>query len=118
MSESIALLIPYLDKLADSIGNNGTYVFSLAVRQSYITGFIDLSYFILCAIFAILAVIFWQKVEKLPIGDFEHYVWAMVICTTISFVFGLVGVVKFEECITCFTNPEYNAIIQLLHTVK
>ena len=48
IKELTETLAPYLDKLADSIGNNGSYVFGLMVKQVYVNAAISLLDILFC----------------------------------------------------------------------
>jgi hypothetical protein len=118
IKDSIDVLAPYLDKLAESIGNNGTYVFNLMMKQSYITGIVDLSYLIFCIILSIVAFKCYKLQHTTSTDDADNYAVISLISMSLSTAFGVAWVCQLNECVTCLFNPEYAAIIQLLHAIK
>lgn len=118
IKDTVETLAPYLDKPADNIGNNGTYVFGLMVKQVYIIGITDILFFVITFILGYTGVRLLnspdldeesQENTKAQLGGI------VCIIAIVSFV---IDCLMLQECITCLANPEYQAIIQLLHAIK
>jgi hypothetical protein len=126
-------LAPYLDKLADSIGNNGSYVFELMVKQVYVDAAVSLLDILFCfgmILFMIkVGSMIWKYGNKTTENSYQTWfeqhddismvlVGIEVICFIFSLMLLIMGFSNIEKLIKLLANPEYQAIIQLLHAVK
>lgn len=160
IKDTVETLSPYLDKLADNIGNNGTYVFGLMVKQVYIDGIICIIYGIISIICVFAAYRIDMKGKEIhkkhnqSILESEEYKIAIsslsteyypdgyinsvkkslgfefeeqfsrerttmiIVFFSLCIIFLAYFIVNFRYAISCFINPEYQAIIQLLHAIK
>lgn len=136
IKDTVEVLAPYLDKPADSIGNNGTYVFGLMVKQVYISGIMEIINSILWLgigyAYYRIAIHAYRWAQREVPSEFGSgtTTWAHRNCDTafgMSVVMTIIGIVMLclmgaavfalKDAVVMLMNPEYQAVIQLLHAI-
>jgi hypothetical protein len=139
MTEELQVILPYLDKVAGSIydlaQNNGQYIFNLAVKQVYSNAIISLvdsiATFFLIYIFYVIGNRVWKFGNNKANGEYSNQTWFEYNdgMSTVIFVLGIVTIISsvmlfigsvcgIEKAVNLLINPEYNAIKDIIQSVK
>lgn len=125
IKESLEIISPYLQQIADKLGTTASELWKLLIKQAYVTGITNIiSYVaIILAIFGLFK--FWVWMCK-PFDEYsknyEEYCVLSVIMGFVSVGLGMSAIVflttSIKETITIFVNPEYWALSQLILLAK
>lgn len=139
LKDSLEVIAPYLQQMAEKIGEGGQFIFGIYVKQAYVLGVTDL----LCLLtgFGLLGasvkMIFNEisrigKVEQsdefklsgrnrsiynIPPNDDINI--KIAVCAILGFLgIILIFTTNVHEMLTCLINPEYNALQTLIKQLK
>ena len=113
IKEMIDVVTTALQPLADKLGTTAQYTWSLQVKQAYVDGSIAL----VAVLFGILMIIPTIYLNWKYKNEYEFELWATLSIIPITIGLGLVFL-NIKTVFTCFINPEYYAIQQLIYLVK
>ena len=113
--EVIEVVTTALQPLAEKLGTTAQYIWGLQVKQAYVDGFIALGGLMFGIFLCVLSVVLTRGLTKDRSCDLED----AVIIAFFIFAVGLVFIlVNFSTTLSCFINPEYHALQQLIKLVK
>lgn len=121
-NETVSVVMQKLEAMATGLGTTAKYLWTIIIKQAYITGIID----ILCVVgagillFGYIAFIKHATKNKWYDGnEVEATVVATVLLTIITLVFTIISTtICIPEAITCFLNPEYWAFTKVLKEIR
>lgn len=125
LKESLEVITPFMQQIAEKIGEGGQFMFALAVRNAYVTG---VNYLIHCIIQIIIAVVFYKSLvyindriefSKLANDDkaFIVFIEFLVFCcvlvpTIVCFISNI------SNALPYLINPEYMALMDIIEKFK
>ena len=112
--EAVQIVMDKLEVLASKLGVTGEYMLGVYVRQAVVTGVTNLILTVIVVIVA-LGLAFWayKRLGKDTLEEDE--IISLFILSLVTIVFlSICFFGKIPEAVTCFYNPEYFALKQLL----
>jgi hypothetical protein len=119
--------IKLIEQLAAKLGTTSEYLWSVLIRQAYISAITDLIYY---AVIIITGILLWKvhkyfSVEREKWDDRNFYdhedmlAVPLMVCTALTWVcVAIAGIVSVGTTISAFINPEYWAIKQILSALN
>jgi hypothetical protein len=113
-------------ELAAKLGTTVEHLYTVLVKQAFITGVSDI---VICS-FILVALIFsafylFKGIAKAKKNQDEREPYAIpefIIPVILAVIFGIMFIIAFlaniEDIITCFSNPEYFAVHEILKYVR
>lgn len=117
--------VKLIEELAKSLGTTSKYLWSILLKQAPISGAID---FLIFGCLSLGVYIIWRihlilmsTPEDSHNSYYEEYEYAgiiMVVFCAIYMIFWIISLISTINSITCFVNPEYWALEQILNAVS
>ena len=116
--EAVQIVMDKLEVLASKLGVTGEYMFGVYVKQAFITGISNIALTILIVL-AVIGLSFWGF-KRIPNDDVEEGEEAcLIILSVVTIIFlAVCFFYKIPESVTCFYNPEYYALKELLNVLN
>lgn len=113
-----------LGQLAIKLGTTVEYLWKVLINQAYITGIVNIILYILLVVSGIVIYKFHRYFDREndcgrsiygdSYGDIQI---VMVIIATLWAICLLAGIINIGETVTCFVNPEYWALHEVLKVI-
>lgn len=123
MNSTAKTIIDAVKPLADKIGEGAAHLYTIYVRQAYIEGVTFLSVGIPSALLIMgVSIVFFNFGKKIPqdyAGDMKDSAIFLYFVSAILFITGfIVLIVCATNGIQYLLNPEYQAVQNIINTVK
>ena len=110
----------YLEQITDKLGQGAGFTWDAVLKQQYIEGFLSVLGIIVGIILGIVAYkgarYCWKKHQEDKYGDW-NFAAIMIGVIGILFTIALI-IISFQSAINHLVNPEYQAIMDLIGSVK
>jgi hypothetical protein len=113
-----------LEQLANKLGTTSEYLWSILLKQAYISAITDLIFVIVIWLSGIILLslhLYFSgyKRDNSLYDDYEDFLpMIMIVAALIWTVLFVVSIIIISSIVTAFINPEYWALKQILNAIK
>lgn len=120
--QTIQAITSALTPLANKLGESASYLFELAVRQSYVQGIEDIfCIIVMCAIGIPYFLFAWKKLTFKKQEECSRPEWNEGIAWLLNGMVLIVFLIGFmcagTDAINALANPQYYAVMSILHAI-
>ena len=114
IKETIEVISPYLQQIADKLGTTGEYLWKLQVTQAYVDASCIVAFYVL----TMVAMYGFYKLFRFLLNEKSNIDGFLVLCGFILVGMILGCMFKFKTLVTILINPEYYALTNIITMVK
>lgn len=116
IKETIEVITPYLQQIADKLGTTGEYLWKLQVTQAYVDASCIVAFYVL----TMFAMYGFYKLLRFVLSDEDgkEFTGFLVFCGFALTPMIIYSLFKFKTLMTILINPEYYALTNIITMVK
>ena len=116
IKETIEVITPYLQQIADKLGTTGEYLWKLQVTQAYVDASCIVAFYVLTMV---AAYGFYKLFRFVLKSDSEERLGVFIaFCGFVLIPMIVFCIFKFKTLMTILINPEYYALTNIITMVK